>query len=63
MYNQWQIHDFEERVPTSHCTRVPARGVWGHAPSGKYQDSGLQRSFLMQFGGNITRVRQPAAKI
>ena len=37
-------------VYPSRALNAAARGVWGHAPPGKFWDSGLQRSFLMQFG-------------
>ncbi len=37
------------------------RGVWGHAPPGKFWISGLLRSFLVQFRGKIAGVGRPAA--
>ncbi len=40
---------------------TPARGVWGHAPPGKFWISGLLRSFLVQFRGKIAGVGRPAA--
>ena len=32
------------------CASVPSRGVWGHAPPGKFWVLDLLRSFVMQFG-------------
>ena len=41
---------------------VPARGVWGHAPPGKFLISDLLRSFLVPTWGEIARVGWPTAK-
>ena len=34
-------------------TRTRGGGVWGHAPSGKFGISGLLKSSLMRFLGNM----------
>ena len=42
--------------------RALARGVWGHAPPGKFWISGLLRSFLVYSWGEIAKAGRPTAK-
>ena len=55
-----QVYTYVAKAP--HNKSRPSRGVWGHDSPGKFWNSDLLRSFLVQSWDEIARVGEPAAK-